>query len=169
MLYNIIVPANSVSEGEDILKLIGKKGLAWFIEILIKILMVCDVIVVASMPWWLEAYLRSRTKSPFYGRYFLLLLLSGLLAEVLMWQARRLIHNVNTSRPFIMENSRILRKIGICCVLFSAEYIIAIPFILSFFTALIGVAFAMVALLCFVFAELFRQAVIFKEENELTI
>lgn len=151
------------------MKLIGKKGLTGFIEIFIRILMVCDVAVIASMPWWLKAYLLSRTKSPYYGRYFWLLLISGLLAEALMWQAGRLVHNINAARPFIMENSVLLRKIGVCCVLFSAEYIIAIPFILSFFTALIGVGFAMVALLCFVFSELFKQAVIFKEENELTI
>lgn len=152
------------------MKMIGKKGLTGFTEILITVLMVCDVIVLVSMPWWLGPYLRTRTTALlYYNRYFVLLLISGLLAEGLMWQARRLMHNINTVGPFIMDNARILRKIGVCCVLISVEYIIAIPFLPSFFTVLIGLAFAVVALLCFVFAELFKQAVIFKEENELTI
>lgn len=151
------------------MKLIGKKGLTGFVEIFIKIMMICAVGVMASMPWWLETHLQNRYRLLYYRPYLILILVSGVIAEIIMFMACRLMHNINQSKPFVMENSRFLRNIAICCVLLSVEFIIAIPFTESLFVALIGAAFAMVALLCFVFAEMFKQAVIFKEENELTV
>ncbi len=157
-------------KGKVKMKVIGKKGLTGFTEILITILMLCDIGVLVSMPWWLETYLDIRTSaSHYYNRYFILLFASGVMAEIVMWQARRLMHNINNVGPFIMDNANILRKIAFCCVAISVGYFFAIPFLPSFFVVIIALAFAVVAVLCFVFAELFKQAVIFKQDNELTI
>lgn len=157
-------------KGKAEMKVIGKKGLTGVTEIVITVLMVCDLGVIGSMPWWLEAYLDIRTSAAhYYNRYFVLLFASGLLAEILMWQARRLMHNINNIGPFIMDNAKLLKKIGLCCVAISLGYFVAVPFLPSFFVIIIAMAFAVVAVLCFVFAELFRQAVVFKQDNELTI
>lgn len=151
------------------MKLIGKRGVTGAMVVIVTILMLFGAAILAAMPWWLKAYLTQRGMAEYFVHYFVLILISGLIAEVVMWKGRCLMSNINNIGPFIMDNAKILRHIGACCAAVTAEYIVAVPFIPSVFTVLIALAFAVVTLLCFVFAELFRQAVTFKEENELTI
>ena len=51
----------------------------------------------------------------------------------------------------------------------AVAYFVGMFFVTKFFMVLIFVAFSVIGLILFVFAELFRQAIIYKEENEMTI
>ena len=97
------------------------------------------------------------------------LMFSGLMAELILWQARGIMHNVNVGRPFCRDTVRRLRTIGTECLVLAVAYFVGMFFVTKFFMVLIFVAFSVIGLILFVFAELFRQAIIYKEENEMTI
>lgn len=61
------------------------------------------------------------------------------------------------------------RTIGTECLVLAVAYFVGMFFVTKFFMVLIFVAFSVIGLILFVFAELFRQAIIYKEENEMTI
>lgn len=150
-------------------RILGKRGLSGASEYLLIFLMVLAAGLLASMPWWLKFYLTGRTTLEYYYEYMILLYLSGIVAEIIMWNGFRLMHNINNSQPFIMQNAQIINRIAYSCLAVTIIYAVAIPFIPSFFTVLISLIFIVITIICFVCGELFKQAVLFKEENELTI
>lgn len=151
------------------MKIIGKKGLSGASEISLIVLMILAAGLLISMPWWLKTYLNYRNNINYYTEYLMLLYASGAIAEAMMFLGFRLMHNINNSQPFIMQNAKIIKRIAQCCLGLCILYALAVPFVPSLFTAIISLAFVVIAIICFVCAELFKQAVIFKEENELTI
>ena len=124
-----------------------------------------------SLPWSITGVTDRKPgmEGFYYEKYFVVLMFSGLMAELILWQARGIMHNVNVGRSFTRDTVRRLRIIGGECLALALFYFIAIFFVNKFFMALIFVAFSVIGLILFVFAELFRQATAYKEENEMTI
>lgn len=98
-----------------------------------------------------------------------MLLVSGVLSECILWQARGLMHNVNTGKAFSRNTVRRLRTIGWFCLALALFYFVAVFIVTRFFMVVVFVAFSVVGTILFVFAELFLQAVRYKEENDMTI
>lgn len=78
-------------------------------------------------------------------------------------------HNVNVGRPFC--GTRCAACVPSVRNAWCWRWPISVGmfFVTKFFMVLIFVAFSVIGLILFVFAELFRQAIIYKEENEMTI
>jgi hypothetical protein len=68
-----------------------------------------------------------------------------------------------------MGNVKSLRMISIMCYAISVCFIVKIIFYNSFLTIIIAMMFIIAGLFCTILSEVFRQAVIVKEENDLTI
>ena len=124
-----------------------------------------------SLPWSITGVTDRKPgmEGFYYEKYFVVLMFSGLMAELILWQARGIMHNVNVGRPFCRDTVRRLRTIGTECLVLAVAYFVGMFFVTKFFMVLIFVAFSVIGLILFVFAELFRQAIIYKEENEMTI
>ncbi len=145
-------------------------------DALLGLLIIFGLVIYAALPWvynWLIE--QNFTNFPENSRLIGIRLLyaSGIPAITLLVLALIIMVNISRSKPFIMANSRLLNLMGICSALISVEFIVA-----AFFTAYSGfrllmisvfVVFLLLAVLAWVFADLFATAVRYKEENELTI
>lgn len=153
------------------MKLVGKRGLSGLIEAALIALMLVALGLMISLPWSIGSVTKEVPGAPgyWYEKYFVVLLFSGIMAELILWQGRGVMHNVNTGRSFSKDTVRRLRLIGLECLLLALFYFIAVFVVTKFFMVIVFVAFSLIGLILFVFAELFRQATAYKEENEMTI
>lgn len=98
-----------------------------------------------------------------------LLYITGIMCLFILLEMKRIFKALNQKNPFIMGNVKSLRIISIMCYTISACYIAKIIFYNSFLTIIITMMFIIARLFCTILSEVFRQAVIVKEENDLTI
>ncbi len=153
------------------MKLVGKRGLSGVIEALLVVLMVVAVGLMLTLPWSISfvTHRQPGEEGYYYEKYMVVLALSGVLAELVLWQARGIMGNVNRGCPFCSDTVKRLRIIGIECLTIGISYAIATFFVTKIFMIVVLVTFTIVGLILLVFSELFRQAVAYKEENDMTI
>lgn len=143
-----------------------------FLEIALLILFFIGILAVLTLPFWVRWYIGfnyGTFSQPLYLKMLIILYISGILAVISVWECRGILHNVNQGCPFIMDNAKRLRRIAWCFFPIAVIYFISIFLIPSPFVLLVGAAFAFGCAILFLLSELFRQAVQYKEENDLTI
>lgn len=153
------------------MKLIGKNGLSRLIEIGLVVLMFAVLGLLAMLPWSIT-WVTGRTPDDpqrMYIRYLVILSYSGVMAELVLWQARGILHNVNHGRVFSADTVRRMRVLAVECVVLAVFYLATMFWMSKFFMAALFVVFVMLGCTLLVFAELFRQANQYKEENDMTI
>ena len=153
------------------MKTIGKQGLCGYVEFALAVLMLVAAGLMISLPWTIPAATGQKPGMPemWFEKYLVVLLVSGVLAELILWQARGILRNINRGRPFGRDMCRRFRIIGIECLSLALFYFVAVFVVTRFFMVAVFVTFSVVGLLSFVFAELFRQAGEYKKENDMTI
>jgi hypothetical protein len=104
-----------------------------------------------------------------FEKYLVVLAISGVMAMLILWQARAILHIINKGNPFVRDTVRRLRIIGIECLALAAFYFISVFVVTKFFMAVVFVTFSVVGMILLVFAQIFEQAIAFKEENDMTI
>lgn len=154
-----------------------KFRLVYLADAMLGLLILCGVGIYAALPWVLDAYIKySYTDKgiavllpEIYNAMLTILYFSGIPAIALLVFAFVITMNITRNKPFIMQNARSLNWMGLCAVIISIVFFIGSFFLLSVFPIIICVIFLLLAVLAKVFAELFRTAVLYKEENDLTI
>ncbi|MCL2487661.1 MAG: DUF2975 domain-containing protein [Oscillospiraceae bacterium] len=151
------------------MKKIGK--ISRFLEITMIALMVISGIMTVTLPWSIPFITGRDAGEPenYYWKYLIVLTYSGIIAEFILWHTRGIIHNVVTRNPFCHDTVRRLRVVGSGCLLISVSYAFAVFFVSKVFMVVVLAAFMVMGLFLLVFSELFRQAVAYKEENDMTI
>jgi len=99
----------------------------------------------------------------------MLLFCSGVCAFLILHQSKKILHSINTKNPFTMDTANRIKYISYWCLPIAFIYLVAIIFIPSAFVLLVGLTFLFLAACIFIIAELFYQAVNYKQENDLTI
>lgn len=151
------------------MQLIGKKGLSGFIEMALGILMVVAVVLMALLPALIPLVTDRVAGDAWYTKYLVVLLVAGVMAELILWQARGIMKNANRGCVFSGDTVRRMRIMAIECLALAVLAFAGLFVVTKFFMALVMVAFAIIGAVMFVFAELFRQAVEYKNENDMTI
>ena len=93
----------------------------------------------------------------------------GILAILAVWNMYSLMRNVNRKQPFIMDNAKRLKRIAAICTAESILFCGAIFLLQSPTMIIVAIAFAIFSCYIFVMGKLFKQAVLYKEENDLTV
>ena len=151
------------------MKLIGKNGLSRMIEgCLVALLMIVPVLL-ATLPWSITWITERPSDDPYYIRYLVILAYSGVMTELIIWQGRGILHNVNIGRVFSADTVRRLRVMATECLVLAAFYLATMFWMSKFFMAFLFVTFILVGCSLLVFSELFRQANEYKKENDMTI
>ncbi len=138
-------------------------------------LMALAVFVIASLPWLLPWYVGlgfayDLDKVNWLYWYMLVLLyLSGIASFLILNALRRIFRTCVREEPFIMENVRSLRSISLFSGIIALLYASKVFLLNTFYTMVIVMVFAMATVFGYVLAELFRHAIQFKEENDLTV
>lgn len=151
------------------MKLIGKNGLSRFIEIAIAVLMVVVLVLLATLPWSITWITERSTGDPYYARYLVILAYSGIMAELIFWQAHGIMGNVNRGCVFSANTVRRMRVMAVETLVLAVFYLATMFWMTKFFMAALFVVFVLAGGTFLVFAELFRQANQHKEENDMTI
>lgn len=97
------------------------------------------------------------------------LMLSGIAALYILWTLRCILKTLLNTNPFTLENVDALRKMAVASFVISALYITKFLFWFTLATAIIVIIFAIAGLFSLVLADVFKQAVQYKEENDLTV
>lgn len=145
-------------------------------------LAVCDLLITAAAPWWLQRAYTGRFGGLRYmlgynydaaGRIYPLMLaffiLSGALCLGILFAAYRILGRIQKKRPFCLKNVKSMQRAAVCgvclCALFFSKLLYS-PSILTFVCA--GI-FLLCSLFLMVLAALVLEAVRLKDENDLTV
>ena len=151
------------------MKLVGKNGLSRIIEYGLIILLFAVPLVLLTLPWSITWITERPRGDEYYTKYLVILAYSGVMAELILWQARGILHNVNHSRVFTAHTVRRMRVMAVEVLVLAFFYGATMFWMSKFFMAFLFVSFVLAGCTLLVFAELFRQANKYKEENDMTI
>jgi hypothetical protein len=148
------------------------KALHSFTKTLIDVLFFAGIITCLLVPF-LVYYFRgvSPMLSAAPGRTIAVLLVSGTLAVYILWEFRCIFRTIvnRESNPFITANVTSLRRIAAASAAISVTYVLKCLYWFTMATAIIIIIFALATLFCLVLADVFEQAVTYKQENDLTV
>ncbi len=154
------------------MRFVGKYSLSFFVKILLLIVMAVTVLTIVFLPWVVEMYLKID-----YGIYdtharTVLLIFSypcGICTLLIENELRRMFKTLENKNPFVERNVKSLNRMGCLMIIVFAMFVFKIIMLNTIMTMLSTFAIIIVAILCFVLADVFKQAVIYKQENDLTI
>lgn len=151
--------------------IIGSRGLSGIVKYVFDIIFIAGVLILLTLPfslkWCFDNYIW--TDGEYYWFLLFFLEFTGIFGLVIVYELRNMFKQINKNEPFVEQNVSSLKKIAIMALLIAAIYVVKIVFYISFLTIILTVAFVIFGLAGLVFSEVFRQAVRFKEENDLTI
>ena len=143
------------------------------LKVSLYVIFVLGIIGSATLPIMLEFYTRmfydSYYMQPDY-RTFLLVFLYAVAVPGL-WIILEMIFMMRSipQGPFIVKNVRALSRIGVILFLISTLFFAKVFYYFTFLTLACGVLFLIFGFFALTLSNLFHQAVLYKEENDLTI
>ena len=151
--------------------ILDQKGFSGMVKHILDLIFIGGIGLLLSLPIALKWYLGLMYTRTSENYYFLLgfLFITGILALVVVNEIRRLLKNLNKRNPFIIDNVKSLNRIAVSCLTIATCYVVKIIFYNSFLTIIVTMVFIITGFFSIILAEVFRQAVIVKEENDLTI
>ncbi len=151
--------------------ILDQRGFSGLVKHLLDLIFVGGIGILLSLPIALKWYMGLMYTRTSENYNFLLgfLFITGILALAVVYEIRNLLKNINKRNPFIRANVKSLNRIAVSCLLIAACYIIKVIFYNSFLTIIITMVFIITGFFSIILAEVFQQAVIVKEENDLTI
>lgn len=151
------------------MKITGKRSLGSLIELCLKAIMVIGIIIVLGLPYFLQKYVEWMQAQLQYYPTLAILYLSSIPALVIVHKFIKIFGTLGKNNPFCEENVQSLKAVSICSFVIMLEFAVAIFFITSIFAIVIIGIFAIVWLGCYILSELLKEAIKYKQENELTI
>ncbi|KLU67383.1 MULTISPECIES: DUF2975 domain-containing protein [Desulfosporosinus] len=151
--------------------ILDKNGLSGFTKRILDFIFLGGLGIFVTLPYALRWYMNAIYRTSTENYYFLLgfLYITGLVCLGLVNEMRKIFKTLNRRNPFMMDNVKSLNRVGGSCFIIAAAYLIKIFFYNSVLTAIITMVFIIAGLFAVVLAEVFRQAIAVKEENDLTV
>lgn len=98
-----------------------------------------------------------------------ILFLSGICCIYILYNLKKMYKSLLDGNPFAEENVKHFRKIAVSCALIAVIYIIKCFLIFTFGTLVVTAVFSVGCLFCLTLKDLFKQAINYKTENDLTV
>lgn len=143
------------------------------LKALLYIIFIAGTMAVLTLPWMLEQY-----TGAFYDAYYLepgykifITAFMMIVGSLGLWIVGELIVMLRTisSGPFIERNYKALKRMGVASMLTAFLFFAKCLQYVTILTLVCGVLLLVCGLVAFTLCDLFRQAVRYKEENDLTI
>lgn len=137
----------------------------------VDVLFYIGIICVAALPFF------SKPVSAFFLGYehkyallfLMVLFLSGCCGVYILFHLKQMYKSLLSGNPFIDENISHFRKMAVACFVAALIYVAKCIFMFTVSTVLIIMVFLIGCLFCLTLKDLFKQAVNYKTENDLTI
>ena len=141
------------------------------ISYLILLIIIITLAAIVFLPNVVDWYLSENNGPNQKVKTILLVLLypCGIMAALTEWEVFRIFKSVNQNNPFVMTNVKIFRRIAIYLFVIAIMFIIKVFTLNTLMTMMGAFGFVIVGLLMLVLADVFHQAVIYKQDNDLTI
>lgn len=154
-----------------------RRFLPYFTKVLIEIMFFSGIFVCALVPVWIY---KIEPHYPIFSigypvlkriasQLMAVLFISGIMSLYILWNIRHIFKTIVYTNPFNLENVAILRKIAVASFVIAITFIAKCFFWFTFSAVAIIIIFAIAGLFCLVMADVFQQAVLYKEENDLTV
>lgn len=150
----------------------SKKFLYLFTKLMVDLMFYGGIVLCLVIPYLIYRY---TSVSPMLSVVPLqtgaVLVLSGIAAIFILWEIKHIFRTLinKDESPFIMANVISLKRMAIASFIITVIYIYKCFFWFTLATAIIIIIFAIAGLFCLVLANVFEQAVRYKEENDLTV
>ena len=149
-----------------------KKSITHYIsKIAIDILFYSSIVCVVLSPIfsrWLFGWI-NYSDSDYLVVFSVIIFLSGMCCSYILFNLKQMYKSLLVGNPFVDDNVNHLRKIAVSCFLIAIMYVIKCFFMLTFATIVIAAVFIVGCMFCLTLKDLFKQAINYKTENELTI
>lgn len=104
-----------------------------------------------------------------YPAMCIIFMLCGILALWIIYYLRQIFRTILAGECFVEENITSLKRMGIASFLISLVTVIRLFFVITPATLIIILVFFIAGLFSLVLAQVFKQAVSYKQENDFTI
>jgi hypothetical protein len=153
------------------MRIIDEKGLSGYVKKLLNLVFLGGIGILLCLPYLLNWYLDRLYYPAQRSYYFLLFFLyfTGAFCLWIIYEMIKIFKTLNRKNPFMMDNVISLQKTAFSSFIIAAAYIVKIIFYNSFLTMVITMIFVIAGLFLTILSEVFKQAVEYKEENDLTI
>lgn len=151
------------------MKVTGKNSLSNFIKISLQIVFILGIIVIILLPLWLKLYCKYVNQTLVYIPSLILLYLSGIPGLIIVREFIKMFNTLKENNPFIFKNVKHLKVCSTYSFIITIEYIVGIFITKSVFSIVVVGVFTVAWLGLYILSELLKQAIEYKEENELTI
>lgn len=153
--------------------ILSRMGLSGFIERILQALFWGGIVVTVAVPFALRPVMNWHYRYPFSNAFFVLMMLFflcfGVLMVLLVGDLRSIFRSINEGDPFIESNVRYLGRMARISVVLMLLCAVKCVGDFSLLTFVIAVVFLFLWAFLLVLRELFRSALQFKIENDLTI
>ncbi|MFT4143986.1 MAG: DUF2975 domain-containing protein [Mobilitalea sp.] len=105
----------------------------------------------------------------FYLPFTIIFIIAGVFAILILRELRRMFATVLKGDPFVNENVISLKRMGMCSFIISLSMAVRLIFVVTPAALVLVAVFLIAGLFSLVLSLVFEQAVIYKEENDLTI
>lgn len=105
----------------------------------------------------------------FYIPLCIIFIIAGVFALVIVWELRTIFKTVMKENPFVRENVRSLKRMGISSFCIAFMMLTRLLFVITPAALVLVAVFAIAGLFSLVLSQVFDQAVTYKQENDLTI
>lgn len=148
-----------------------KKSITHYIaKSTIDILFYLSIIGVILVPFFTDDLFRFADYSDFEMiTLTVTLFTSGICCIYILFYLKKMYTTLLNGSPFIDENVSHFRKISVGCFATSVIYVIKCLLLFTFGTLIIAAVFAVGCLFCLTLKDLFKQAINYKAENDLTV
>ncbi|MFZ7130882.1 MAG: DUF2975 domain-containing protein [Eubacteriales bacterium] len=155
------------------MKYIGKGSLSSFIKVFIIFLMGVAIGCLIGLPWIFNIFLKMgyfiRSTSFIINYLMVILYITGVVSLIILNEMRKIFNTLEAKDPFIYENVHSLKTMSVCAFVIAVVYITKVIVYNSIMTMLVVLVFFLAGLLALVLSEVFKKAINFKEEIDLTV
>lgn len=128
------------------------------------------ILVTLTLPWsikWEGKYLEQLTEN--YGEIVTIYFVLGILALAIIWELRKMFRTVLAKNCFVRENVASLKHMSYYSGLIVLMSIVRTIVYTTIAMLVIILVFVIAGLFCQVLAQIFDEAINYKEENDMTI
>jgi len=139
-------------------------------KILLDIMFYGGIVTVIAVPFALPyviTFIRDSPRLLFF--YSATLMSAGIFAVYILFQLRLMFKTLLSGTPFVAQNVSCLRKCAVASALIALVFVIRLFMWFTISAAMIVIFFAMLSLFSLTIKDLFKQAIIYKEETDWTV
>lgn len=149
-----------------------KKSIIHYVsKVTIDILLILSAICTIAIPFYYERIFNfmGYINNSYMATFTVIIFVSGVICTYILFVLRQMYKSLLVGNPFTDKNVSSLRKIAVCCIIIAIIYFAKLFIVFTFATLVICAIFVVGCLFCLTLKDLFKQAINYKAENELTI